>query len=215
MFDSKSFSLIDSVKVANCDYCEINSKGNLLLVQTNGEWYAYYKHNALKRKKNDEIGIKCSTLKSSGYKDITLWNTDTIIDKRFSISTDYEGMHLTDLSGEQTNWHIIEENYYVSILAACQNKHFVIASLNSRYDSSSMTAIMDFVSGAVIKQIHDHDGNKAYYFNEKSQKIAVVEKGDIVEIVDFPSFNNLVSLCSKATDGMKLDRMARRKFYLE
>jgi len=73
-------SPIDSVRVDNCYYCEINYKGNLLLVQSNGEWNAYYKHNALKRKKIDENGIKYSTLKASGYKDITLWKEETVID---------------------------------------------------------------------------------------------------------------------------------------
>jgi len=75
-------------------------------------------------------------------------------------------MHLTGLSCGQTNWHIIEEKYFVFILVACQNIHFVIASLNSRYDSSSMTAIKDFVSGAVIKQIYNHDGKEVYYYNK-------------------------------------------------
>ena len=154
-------------------------------------------------------------VKEYGYKNITWLNyPDTIIvDKKYSICVDYDGMHFTKISGSHTNWDSIEKNYICLINATFQNNHYAIVSLESRYDGSNMTAIIDFESGAIVKQIKDYGGDETYYYNEKDEKLIIMENEVVVETIEFPSFAHLVSLCREAAKRVGLGETARRRFF--
>ena len=211
IFESKTLTLMDSVKANNCVFCDINSDGNLLLVQNESDWCIYRKHNEFRIWDENEISF--AKLEEAGFGDITF--DETQINGNISVSVDYEGAHITDKSGEHANWHLIEENYYVFFEASFQNNRFVIVTLESRYDSSRMTAIMDFTSGTIVKQLEDTSEGDTYYYNEKTETLAKLKDDAVVEMVYFPSFEHLVQQCRRATDGMHLGKTARQKFHLE
>lgn len=215
LFDILSLELIDSVKVTSCDDCKINSAGNLLIVKNGGGWCVYIKHDSFRRNIKNENAFTLSMVKEYGYKNITWLNyPDTIIvDKKYSICVDYDGMHFTKISGSHTNWDSIEKNYICLINATFQNNHYAIVSLESRYDGSNMTAIIDFESGAIVKQIKDYGGDETYYYNEKDEKLIIMENEVVVETIEFPSFAHLVSLCREAAKRVGLGETARRRFF--
>ena len=145
---------------------------------------------------------------------------DTLINQRYHISCNGDKLHFYDSKGEFEEWTITEDEdeALMGIFGFfSENKYMLILRISNFLWE---TDVIDIISGTVVSRFGlEHYGDCTFY-NKKTEQLAFgttledEEGRKIVSVIDFPSFDHLVSLCREATQGMILSDNARRKFYL-
>lgn len=148
---------------------------------------------------------------------------DTLINQRYHISCNGDKIHFHDSKKEYKEWTFTENIDEVVVTVEgflCGGKYMLIVR-GSLYFWE--TDVIDVVSGNIVYRFGDEHYGDRFYYNKESEQLAIGvidenEKGQkkrrIVSVINFPSFDHLLSLCREATKGMVLSEQARRKFYL-
>lgn len=214
-FDVRTLQPIDSIPVINCYEAEMNKNGDVWLLSDEQEWYAYRKREIKKNLMTKDRSEVAGYLKGQGFQKIDWkWEGDTILNERFSICDNLEGIRIVDLKGKYKSQNIINEKYESSIVGSFHNDKYLViyAGQRERYSMiDPKVLILDLASGIIVKQMDNND----IYYNKELEQLAVVEGAETIETIDFPALPRLVSICRKETEGMRLTEVSRRKFYLD
>jgi hypothetical protein len=193
----------------------MNKNGDVWLLSDEQEWYAYRKREIKKNLMTKDRSEVAGYLKGQGFQKIDWkWEGDTILNERFSICDNLEGIRIVDLKGEYKSQNIMNEKYESSIVGSFHNDKYLViyAGQRERYSMiDPKVLIIDLASGIIVKQMDNND----IYYNKELEQLAVVEGAETIETIDFPALPRLVSICRKETEGMRLTEVSRRKFYLD
>ena len=199
IYDGKDYTIVDSIPTRNVfsGIVQLNKNGTVCLVGPQ----IYYKHSIPQR-----------VIEKGNFEMLEVTYADSVVDNRFVIYSDGENMRFSDKKGEFEDWQLSDANkkwgdrfYFFN-----DNKYVLIERLDTFYND-----IINVETGLIVCQFPQHLG-ECYYCMELGC-LAFKEFSDesFSAIIHFPSFDNLVSLCKKATENMELTKYSRRKFYLE
>ena len=202
IYNPISLSLVDSIN--KCYHAEMDQSGNICLMGSE----VFY------RNKQDRIHATGGSFKllDGGYIE------DTIINKRFHINCSSTKLHFVDLKGENKEWSIVVKNDIEAFSIQgffLDNKYMTIFRHGARGTQWGVDVI-NVVSGKVVKRLEPDFYVGSISYNKELEQLLLENQDEPNSdcVIDFPSFDHLVSLCRKATDGMVLSNDARRKFYL-
>ena len=211
IFDAQSLSLVDSLDylwLSDGIAAEMNSTGDICLIGDSDTGLICYHYDNKK-----------TLATNDGFEKIGnhMWyDTDIIINSRFHISNGEGVLRFSDLDGEYMDWSRDDKDKYLNIKGFIQDDKYMIVVRTGFRDAQYGTDIIDVVTGITVYHLSPDFYVDCVYYNKESNLIAFGnEEGPQMDyVIDFPSFDHVVSLCRKATDGMVLSNDARRKFYL-
>ena len=212
IYDASSLALVDSLPSFLSDgvFGDINSDGDVCIISDTENSIVWYLNEAGKSK---EIKGNFKKLETS-----SIIYEDTILDNRFHIHVDEEGtLWFDDLKGEYKSWSRTDYRRYLKVKGYFQNNKYMAVNILGFRDAQYGTDIIDVVTGMTVYRFPE---NIYYvdqvYYNYESEQLA---DGDddapyLDRAMSFPSFDKLVILCKKATEGMQLSEKARKVFYM-
>ena len=212
IYDGSSLALVDSLPSFLSDGVtgEINSDGDVCIIadtETSIVWYLN------KENKSKEIKGNFKKLETT-----SIVYEDTVLNNRFRVHVDEDGtLWFNDLNGEYKPWSRNDHGRYLDVKGYFQNNKYMAVNIVGFRDAQYGTDIIDVVTGVTVYRFpEDIYYVDQVYYNDESEQL-VIGNNDapfLDRAISFPSFDNLVILCKKATEGMQLSEEARKVFYM-
>lgn len=224
IYDENSYTLIDSLsRYETNEIVQINKEGTVCMVGPNIYYRRIVHEDTIKRPS-----------KADDFKLVKEIYGDSIAAGRYVMhSNGGYIIRFKDLMGEIKEWKLSEADalygedfYYIQ-----DNNYILVGKIQGH--QNVIPQVQD--TEILFEVIHVPTGYPVYHFprqygdcfySQASETIAwadidhigrarwVEDDCDFSFVLFFPSFDHLVSLCRKATQGMVLTEYARRKFYL-
>ena len=145
------------------------------------------------------------------------WNlSDIIINQRFHILNEDGNLSCKDVKGEYKEWSKKGRGKYLELKGFFQDDNYMLVLGTGPMDVQYGIDIIDVATGITVYHFLPDFYIDQIYYNKKSEQLAFGnDKGPFSDcVIEFPSFDRLLSLCRKATQHMVLTNEARRRFYL-
>ena len=212
IYDGCSLALVDSLSSFISDGVsgEMNADGNVCIIADSENSIVWYLNN---EDKSIEIKGDFKKLATTSIVD-----DDTIFNNRFHIREDEDGaLCFDDLKGEYKPWSRKDQRRYLDIMGFFQNNKYMAVNIVGFRDAQYGTDIIDVVTGITVYRFPpDFYVDKVYYNSESEQLTCGDNDGPFLDrVVRFPSFDKLVVLCKKVTEGMELTPEMRKRYYME
>jgi hypothetical protein len=208
--DSQSLSLVDSIKdkwLGDEVIADINSAGDACLINDNETGMICYKF-----RKNENMA------RNGSFNSLVIpWNlSDIIINQRFHILNEDGNLSCKDVKGEYKEWSKKGRGKYLELKGFFQDDNYMLVLGTGPMDVQYGIDIIDVATGITVYHFLPDFYIDQIYYNKKSEQLAFGnDKGPFSDcVIEFPSFDRLLSLCRKATQHMVLTNEARRRFYL-
>lgn len=213
-YNCKNLEPIDSIVghdksfnyFVNIDMC---SDGSMCLIKDYASSFVYY---YAKANKTNIIKENLEPFGSS-YTEYSHF-TDTIVDGRYKVEFLENCVEFSDLKGEVNAWSIKDPKIGYGLYGFINDNRYMLLAKYGFRGSFVGIDVIDLLSGTLVDQTESVviDTQTGHVFFDKMK---YSPDGDILdEYEEFFSFEELISLCRKATSGMKLSEAARRKFFL-
>lgn len=207
IYDGKSLELIDSINnnqtYSSFETIDMSSDGSMCITEDYSNHYIYYKA----KEERKEVSYKGLVDFERVYED------DTIIGGRYKIELTTYGVKFSDMKNEVRNWELSDPKITYEIIGYIHNNKYILLSKRGFRGEFEGIDIVDLLSGKIVDQTLSisRDPQTGYIVISKMNNQA----DDInEEYEEFIPFEELTTLCKKATAGMKLSKAARRKFFL-
>lgn len=219
IYDATSLRLVDSICKNN--YAEMDYTGKICLVGSD----VFYRY--VPEEKEQQTGSEMDRFQSpwqSSEKNTFQrlepcdYEMDTVINRRYHVVCTFKKLSFIDLEGEHNSWSLMESDSYINrgILGFFSDNKYLLTVREGERGAQYGVDVIDLVSGVIVCHIEPEFYVKRAYYNAETEQFAFGDDdGPFADtMIDFPTFDHLVSLCRKATQGMTLSDNVRRKFYL-
>ncbi|MBR5715950.1 MAG: TIR domain-containing protein [Bacteroidales bacterium] len=216
IYDASTLTLTDSINKS--EYAEMDYTGKICLIGSE----VFYRYTPEDKENMEESGSisPSHSLEDSSFQLLSPfeYELDTIINQRYHIVCDFEKLSFNDLEREYNNWSFTESNSYISrgVLGFFPDNKYLATIREGERGAQFGIDIIDIASGIIVYHIDPEFYVERMYYNVEAEQIAFgdEEGPDTDFIINFPSFDHLVTLCRKATQGMVLSDNVRRMYDL-
>ena len=202
-------------------FAEMDYTGKICLIGS--DVYYLYTPEEKEQKIEGEIEKFKSPWQSSGKNsfqrlDPCEYEIDTVINRRYHIVCTFKKLYFFDLEGEHNSWSLLDSDHNIErgVLGFFPDGKYLLTIREGERGAQYGIDVIDLLSGVVVYHINPNCYVKRIYYNAETEQFAFGdEESQFTDtLIDFPTFDHLVSLCRKATQGMVLSDNVRRKFYL-
>lgn len=203
IIDPHNSVIVDSISTADLDEVHnalLNADGNKCFVRFVEDGLYMY----CKNEKNIHADI--STVNLTSLNNIS--NNDTIINGRYSIECNDDGIHFKDLNGELNDW-TFSNGWECGICGLIMDGKYIIIGAKMRFECCY--SLIDLLSGV---EMHRWYMNDDLYFSTNNNCFVIKSYNDMITTYDFPVFDDLIQRCKEMTKGMELTLLEKKKYYL-
>ena len=209
IIDAISLEIVDSIVPQYESYiwdAYTNENGDKCLVLIDEEVYMYYKHFP-----NNYKNIIDRSSFTKLEKPVCV--SDTIINGRFHLTVNDEGIRCEDIVGEYKSWSHTFLHGSDILGYAHNNRYLLVSDHNLR---SSNFCVIDLASGTTIfKEDEDQYWLYIYYNYNTNQILFENPNYDKTFVYDFLPLKSIISRLQELTKGMSLSSRERMQFFLE